>query len=67
MTCGLQAHQQPAVPLHRGHQWAWCQAPALGASLTNPRTRVYWERWLEACDGGAAEEALALRHAPAKL
>eukprot|EP01048_Picozoa_sp_COSAG05_P016496 COSAG05_NODE_2129_length_3516_cov_3.306612_4_plen_304_part_00 len=63
MTCGLQAHNRADVPLHKGHQWAWCKAPNIGPTL-QPRMRGFWDRWLEACDDGAAEEALALRHAP---
>jgi hypothetical protein len=44
MTCGLQAHNQPEVPLHKGHQFEWCQAPSIGPSLVSARTRGYWER-----------------------
>jgi hypothetical protein len=60
MTCGLQAHGRASVPLHGGHQWEWCKAANIGPTLA-PRMRCYWGRWLEACDGGAAEEAMQLR------
>ena len=57
MTCGLQAHGRDDVPLHEAHQWKWCQAPNIGPTL-EPRMRGYWERWLEACDGGAQAEKM---------
>ncbi len=58
LTCGLQAHGREDVPLHEGHQWPWCKAENIGPTLA-PRMRGYWERWLDACDGGA--EAVRLR------
>ena len=45
------------VPLHEAHQWKWCQALNIGPTL-EPRMRSYWERWLEACDGGAQAEQM---------
>jgi ectoine hydroxylase-related dioxygenase (phytanoyl-CoA dioxygenase family) len=59
MTCGLQAHGREDVPLHEGHQWAWCKAKNIGPTLA-PRMRGYWERWLDACDGGAQATRMRL-------
>ena len=60
MTCGLQAHGREDVPLHEGHQWEWCKADNIRPTLA-PRMEGYWDRWLEACDGGAQEKAMQLR------
>jgi ectoine hydroxylase-related dioxygenase (phytanoyl-CoA dioxygenase family) len=46
MTCGLQAHGHPSVPLT--HPWPWCRAPNIRPSLLSPRMRGYWDLWHEA-------------------
>ena len=55
MTCGLQAHNDPSVPLYLLHQWEWCKSQSIATWLArSARALAYWQRWVEACDGGIA-------------
>ena len=63
-SLSLSLHRSPGCPTRLSK----CLSHALLSSRRGQVTLGYWDRWLDVCDGGAAEEALALRHAPeAKL